>query len=407
MTIDVGQSSANQQFPATQDMRERVLVVFGTRPEAIKMAPVVSELRASAAFDAKICVTAQHRQLLDQVFSTFRITPDFDLDLMREDQKLADLTARILTEMTGVCRRWKPDLMIVHGDTSTTFAASLAAFYEKIPVAHVEAGLRTYNKYSPWPEELNRCLTRVLAQWHFAPTESAQRNLLSEGVDPETICVTGNTVVDALRQTISRLRSEPELMESCAKHFAFLNPGSRLLLVTGHRRENFGDGLQRICFALRHLAQRPDVEIVYPLHLNPQVCGPVRQALWPASRIHLIEPVEYIPFVYLLKRCHLVLTDSGGVQEEAPFLGKPVLVMRNTTERPEAVESGAAKLVGTDVDAIVGAAEHLLESSAAYEEMAHSPSLFGDGYASQRIVHFLKARSQAGPCSPPSYATVG
>src|SRR5882762_5771037 len=232
MAIDVGQSSAN--LPATQEMGERVLVVFGTRPEAIKMAPVVSELRASAAFDAKICVTAQHRQLLDQVFSTFGVTPDFDLDLMREDQKLADLTARILTEMTEVCRRWKPDLMIVHGDTSTTFAASLAAFYEKIPVAHVEAGLRTYNKYSPWPEELNRCLTRVLAQWHFAPTESAQRNLLSEGVDPETICVTGNTVVDALRQTMSRLRSEPELMESCAKHFAFLNPGSRLLLVTGH-----------------------------------------------------------------------------------------------------------------------------------------------------------------------------
>jgi UDP-N-acetylglucosamine 2-epimerase (non-hydrolysing) len=395
----------DQQFPASQKVGQRVLVVFGTRPEAIKMAPVVYEFRASAAFEVKICVTAQHRQLLDQVFATFRIIPDFDLDLMKKNQKLADLTARILTGMAGICRRWKPDLVIVHGDTSTTFAASLAAFYEKIPVAHVEAGLRTHNKYSPWPEELNRCLTGVLAQWHFAPTESARRNLLSEGVKPETICVTGNTVVDSLRQTISRLQSEPELLKSCARHFPFLNSGRRLLLVTGHRRENFGDGLRRICLALRHLAQRPDVEIVYPLHLNPNVCGPVRQTLSPTSRVHLIAPLEYIRFVYLLDRCHLVLTDSGGIQEEAPFLGKPVLVMRNTTERPEAIESGVAKLVGTDIDAIIGAVEHLLESPAAYEQIAHPSSFFGDGYASQRIVRFLEAHSRAEACSLRSIPT--
>jgi UDP-N-acetylglucosamine 2-epimerase (non-hydrolysing) len=370
---------------------KKILITFGTRPEAIKMAPVVAALMADASFDVKICVTAQHRQMLDQVLELFAIRPDFDLDLMQPGQDLTDITCNVLLGMRGVLRQWRPDWLLVHGDTTTTFAAALAAYYEKIPVGHVEAGLRTGNSYSPWPEEMNRRLAGAITALHFAPTERAKENLLREGVAPESIHVTGNTVIDALLEVVARIRKDAELQACFARKFDFMTPDRRLILVTGHRRENFGAGFERICHALQKLGEREDVEIVYPVHLNPNVQEPVRRILGAARRVHLIAPLDYLPFIYLMDKAYLIITDSGGVQEEAPSLGKPVLVMRDTTERPEAVDAGTVKLVGTDEGAIVREATLLLDGRADYERMALAHNPYGDGLAGGRIARILGA----------------
>ena len=367
----------------------KVLSVFGTRPEAIKMAPLVKALMHDAHFDAKVCVTAQHRQMLDQVLSLFNIHPDFDLDLMRPDQSLSELTAHILCSMATVFSQWRPDIVLVHGDTSTTLAAAQAAYYAKIAVGHVEAGLRTGDKYAPWPEEMNRRLTGALADLHFAPTQKARENLLREGIDLKLVYVTGNTVIDALLEIETRIKTNVALQNQLASHFPFLDPSKRLLLVTGHRRENFGNGFEHICQALATIAKRDDVQIIYPVHLNPHVQEPVRRLLADIPHVSLIPPQEYLPFIYLMHRCTLVLTDSGGIQEEAPALGKPVLVMRDTTERPEAIEAGTAKLVGTDRRYIVEEVFRLLDDPEAYRVMASASNPYGDGMAAQRIVKIL------------------
>ena len=334
-------------------MTKKILLVFGTRPEAIKMAPLVKLLQAQPAFNVKVCVTAQHRQMLDQVLHLFDIQPDFDLNLMKPGQDLYDITSGVLLGLKPVLAQWQPDAVLVHGDTSTTFAASLAAFYQRIPVGHVEAGLRTGNLYSPWPEEANRKLTSALAQWHFAPTATSRSNLLHEGVASEKIHVTGNTVIDALLQVREKIVTDAFMRQQFEKDFGFLDPAKRLVLVTGHRRENFGEGFENICQALAHIAKtHADVQVVYPVHLNPQVQEPVKRLLAGIGNVHLIEPLDYLPFVYLMDRSTLILTDSGGIQEEAPSLGKPVLVMRDTTERPEAVDAGTVRLVGTDAGEI-------------------------------------------------------
>lgn len=369
---------------------KRVLLVFGTRPEAIKMAPVVKVLKAHPAFDARVCVTAQHRQMLDQVLELFEITPEFDLNLMKPGQDLTDITTGVLQGLKTVFAEWRPDVVLVHGDTSTTFGASLAAFYQRIPVGHVEAGLRTGNLYSPWPEEANRKLTGVLAHWHFAPTATSQDNLLREGVNPATVHVTGNTVIDALLQVREKINSNASLQQQFAEQFAFLDASKRLILVTGHRRENFGGGFERICEALARIAtENPDVQVLYPVHLNPNVQEPVKRLLGSIGNVHLIEPQDYLPFVYLMDKSTLILTDSGGIQEEAPSLGKPVLVMRDTTERPEAVEAGTVKLVGTDRATIVREANRLLDDVAAYDAMARAHNPYGDGKAAARIRDIL------------------
>ncbi|MCJ7798311.1 MAG: UDP-N-acetylglucosamine 2-epimerase (non-hydrolyzing), partial [Polaromonas sp.] len=330
-------------------MPRKILLVFGARPEAIKMAPLVKTLQGHSALEVKVCVTAQHRQMLDQVLQLFNIQPDFDLNLMKPGQDLSDISSGVLQGLKPVLAQWRPDVMLVHGDTSTTFAASLAAFYQRIAVGHVEAGLRTGDLYAPWPEEANRRLTGVLAQWHFAPTETSRLNLLREGVAPGSIHVTGNTVIDALLQVRGKIVDSPALRQQLDQAFRFLDPAKRVVLVTGHRRENFGKGFDRICQALARIAQsHADVQVVYPLHLNPQVQEPVRRLLGSIANVHLIGPLDYLPFVYLMDKRTLILTDSGGIQEEAPSLGKPVLVMRDTTERPEAVTAGTVKLVGTD-----------------------------------------------------------
>lgn len=368
----------------------KTLIVVGTRPEAIKMAPLMIALARDPRFEARICVTAQHRQMLDQVLDLFELTPDFDLNIMKPDQTLADITASILTGMGGVFDDFAPDITLVHGDTSTTLAATLASYYRRIQVGHVEAGLRTGNIYSPWPEEANRKLTGSLANLHFAPTPASRDNLVREGVRPDTISVTGNTVVDALLRVTQRLEDDAALRAACEGKFTFLNPDRRRILVTGHRRESFGGGFERICRALLEVVTRfPDVEIVYPVHLNPNVQEPVKRLLGDQDNIHLIEPLDYLPFVYLMNQAHLILTDSGGIQEEAPSLGKPVLVMRETTERPEAVEAGTVKLVGTDVDKIVGEISHLLNDKKAYERMSFAHNPYGDGRACERIIGAL------------------
>lgn len=369
----------------------KVLVTFGTRPEAIKMAPVVEALKKEPGFDTKVCVTAQHRQMLDQVLDLFGIVPEFDLDLMRPGQDLTDITSNVLIGMRTVLREWRPDLVLVHGDTTTTFAAALAAFYEKIAVGHVEAGLRTGNIYSPWPEEMNRKLASDLTTVHFAPTELARENLLRENVAPERIFVTGNTVIDALLQVVAKIRGNAAMSTKFDERFAYLDPSKRLVLVTGHRRENFGIGFERICQALRTIGDRDDVEVLYPVHLNPNVQEPVRRILGNHPHVHLIEPLDYLPFIYLMDRSYIIITDSGGVQEEAPSLGKPVLVMRDTTERPEAVEAGTVKLVGTDAELIVTEAVRLLDDPAAYEAMARAHNPYGDGKACGRIVAALRS----------------
>ncbi len=371
-------------------MKIKTLCVFGTRPEAIKMAPLALSLAADERFDSKVCVTGQHRQMLDQVLDLFELQPDFDLSVMKPGQDLTAVTTAILTGMKEVLANCKPDVVLVHGDTATTFAASLAAYYQQIPVAHVEAGLRTGNLYSPWPEEANRKLTGALATLHFAPTENSKANLLREGVDPKSIHVTGNTVIDALLEVLERLDTDMALGQQAAAPTAFLNRDRKLILVTGHRRESFGGGFERICQALLETAkQHPEVDIVYPVHLNPQVQEPVNRLLAGTGNIHLIEPLDYLPFVYLMSRAHVILTDSGGIQEEAPSLGKPVLVMRDTTERPEAVAAGTVKLVGTDAGRIVGELHKLLTSSTAYQEMSFAHNPYGDGKACQRICDAL------------------
>lgn len=370
--------------------RIKVLSVFGTRPEAIKMAPLVLALASDKRFDAKVCVTGQHREMLDQVLGLFAIQPAFDLNIMKPGQDLTDVTTAILQGMRAVFTQFKPDVLLVHGDTATTLATSLAAYYQQIPVGHVEAGLRTGNLYSPWPEEANRKLTGALAALHFAPTETSSQNLQREGVPASSIVVTGNTVIDALLEVVNKLKHDSKLEQRFSQQFDFLSATRRIVLVTGHRRESFGDGFERICQALVDTAQAfPDVDIVYPVHLNPNVREPVNRLLAGIGNIHLIEPLDYLPFVYLMNRAHIILTDSGGIQEEAPSLGKPVLVMRDTTERPEAVQAGTVKLVGTEAEAIVQNLRELLTDLAAYQRMSFAHNPYGDGQASQRIVNAL------------------
>ena len=368
----------------------KVLTVFGTRPEAIKMAPLVHALAADSRFDAKVCVTAQHREMLDQVLALFEITPDYDLNIMKSGQTLTDVTTSILKGLETVLASFKPDVVLVHGDTATTLAASLAAYYQQVKVGHVEAGLRTGNIYSPWPEEGNRKLTGALASYHFAPTATSQQNLLNENVAPASISVTGNTVIDALLLVNQKIEQNTDLAATLARGYPFLAANKKMLLVTGHRRESFGGGFERICEALRQIAVNyPDCQIVYPVHLNPNVQEPVNRLLAGLTNVFLIQPQDYLPFVYLMMRAHLILTDSGGIQEEAPSLGKPVLVMRETTERPEAVAAGTVKLVGTDVVKITAEVSHLLSNAEAYDNMSGAHNPYGDGKACQRILDTL------------------
>lgn len=363
---------------------KKVLLVFGTRPEAIKMAPVYEVLRKTPGLNVRVAITAQHREMLDQVLRLFGIVPDYDLNVMKPGQGLTEITAAILAGLKPLLEEFSPDLLLVHGDTTTTLSASLAAYYQQIPVGHVEAGLRTGKIYSPWPEEINRKVTGTIARLHFAPTEKAAANLAAEAVPEASISTTGNTVIDALLEVMARL--ETDAVQSAVFDSDFgLDPTKRLILVTGHRRESFGDGFERICDALAILAERKDVQIIYPVHLNPNVKGPVEDRLGTLERVHLIAPQEYLPFVHLMRRADIILTDSGGVQEEAPSLGKPVLVMRDTTERPEAVDAGTVKLVGTNTDLIVREASILLDDVAAYNGMARAHNPYGDGHASTRI----------------------
>ncbi|NLV32686.1 MAG: UDP-N-acetylglucosamine 2-epimerase (non-hydrolyzing) [Acidobacteria bacterium] len=377
---------------------KKILSIFGTRPEAIKMAPVIKELEKHPdAFSSRVCVTAQHREMLDQVLQLFAIRPDHDLDIMKPGQDLFDVTSNVLNGLKKVLQEEKPDLVLVQGDTTTTMAGSLASFYLKIPVGHIEAGLRTGDKFAPFPEEINRRITSTVADLHFAPTERSRQNLLNEGVDPGRIHVTGNTVIDALFLTLETIRSrnlEKEITRDLLARFPSLArplDGTRFILVTGHRRENFGQGFENICHALKAIAaEHPEIDIVYPVHLNPNVQEPVRRLLADANNIHLIAPLDYAPFVFLMNRSHLILTDSGGVQEEAPSLGKPVLVMRDTTERPEAVEAGTVKLVGTAFSAITEVTHQLLADEGVYHSMSAAHNPYGDGNASNQIRHLLQ-----------------
>lgn len=377
---------------------KKILIVFGTRPEAIKMAPLVKAFeKHQSDFNLKVCVTAQHREMLDQVLAIFDITPDYDLNIMKAGQDLYDVTANVLLGMRGVLEDFVPDVVLVHGDTTTTSATSLAAFYQRIAVGHVEAGLRTCDIYSPWPEEANRQITGVLSNYHFAPTTTSQNNLLKENKEPKNIVVTGNTVIDALFLALNKIESNEALQEKIIYQLSnsgyTLEEDKQIILVTGHRRENFGQGFINICQALKTLAENnPTLDIVYPVHLNPNVQKPVNALLKDISNVHLIEPLQYEPFLYLMSKSHFIITDSGGVQEEAPSLGKPVLVMRNTTERPEAVEAGTVKLVGTNPNNIITEAQKLLDNSEIYTQMSQAHNPYGDGKASQKIIEFLKMR---------------
>ncbi len=371
----------------------KVLTVFGTRPEAIKMAPLVNALQANSNIECKLCVTAQHREMLDQVLDLFELEPDYDLDIMAQGQDLYDITGKILLKMRDVLKEYKPDLVLVHGDTSTTFATSLAAYYEQIEVGHVEAGLRTGDIYSPWPEEMNRKLTGSIAQLHFCPTQKSKQNLLDEGIAEKNIIVTGNTVIDALHWVVEKLDVDTELRSKLGNDFKYLDDSKKLILVTGHRRESFGSGFERICEAIQTLAKKyPDCQIIYPVHLNPNVQEPVNRLLNDLENVFLIAPLDYLPFVYLMSKSYLILTDSGGVQEEAPSLGKPVLVMRDNTERPEAVEAGTVRLVGTNVEHIVNAVTGLMESDICYQDMARSINPYGDGEACSRIINAIEPK---------------
>ena len=369
----------------------KVLTVFGTRPEAIKMAPLVHALAKDPHFEAKVCVTAQHREMLDQVLKLFSIVPDYDLNIMQPGQGLTEITCRILEGLKPVLESFKPDVVLVHGDTTTTMAASLAAFYQRIPVGHVEAGLRTGDLSSPWPEEGNRTLTGHLATYHFAPTETSRQNLLRENIADNRITVTGNTVIDALFWVRDRVLSDEALHNELTQRYPFLANGKKMILVTGHRRESFGRGFEQICHALAEIAaNNPDVQIVYPVHLNPNVSEPVKRILGHVENVILIEPQDYLPFVWLMNRAWLILTDSGGIQEEAPSLGKPVLVMREMTERPEAVSAGTVCLVGTDSQRIVNEVTRLLQDESAYQAMSRAHNPYGDGHACHRILSALK-----------------
>lgn len=378
---------------------KKILFVFGTRPEAIKMAPLVIELKKREQLQIIVAVTGQHRHMLDQVLDLFQIKPEFDLNVMQHGQDLFDLTSRVLLGMREILTKVKPDCVLVHGDTTSSFTTALAAYYSRLEVGHVEAGLRTHNIYSPWPEEINRQLTGRISKFHFAPTHSSRQNLISEGVSGSAVFVTGNTVIDALRYVVAKINSSSQLHRDLDELFSKLGipvksyPGRKMVLITGHRRENFGHGFLQICHAIRQLALRyRDVHFIYPVHLNPNVQTPVRQILGQPDtpNIYLIEPLDYLPFVYLMSKSYLLLTDSGGVQEEAPGLGKPVLVMRNTTERPEAVASGTVKLVGADENVIVASAAELFESDKAYREMATAVNPYGDGFASIRIADIIE-----------------
>ena len=376
---------------------KKVMLVFGTRPEAIKMAPLVKAFEKSGSFETVVCVTAQHREMLDQVLALFEITPDYDLDIMKPGQNLYEVTSNILLGLKEVFEEAKPDIVLVHGDTTTTLATSLAAFYQQIAVGHVEAGLRTGDVYSPWPEEGNRQVTGRLATYHFAPTQESRSNLLKENVDMESVIVTGNTVIDALVSVVSKVESdkilEQKLQQVIEEKGYTLDKAKKLILVTGHRRENFGQGFLNICEALKEVAmEHPEADILYPVHLNPNVQKPVREILSDVDNVYLIDPLDYEPFVYLMHNAYFILTDSGGIQEEAPSLGKPVLVMRDTTERPEAVAAGTVKLVGTDKRSIIEACNMLFEDAAAYEAMSKSHNPYGDGKACERIVDFLKGK---------------
>lgn len=373
----------------------KILTVFGTRPEAIKMAPLALQLASDPRFEARVCVTAQHREMLDQVLNLFGLRPDYDLDIMKPGQDLTAITASILQGLKPVLSEYRPDMVLVHGDTATTLAATLASYYQHIPVGHVEAGLRTGNLYSPWPEEANRKLTGALARLHFAPTPACRQNLLAEGVAGEHIHITGNTVIDALLEVVQKLKNSPNLQAEFAQRFPFLEDGRRMLLVTGHRRESFGGGFERICQALAQLAtQHPELQIVYPVHLNPNVQEPVNRLLAGLPNVYLLAPQDYLPFVYLMNRAYIILTDSGGIQEEAPSLGKPVLVMRDTTERPEAVDAGTVQLVGTQTESIVQGVNQLLSCSATYQAMSIAHNPYGDGQACQRICEALAHHTQ-------------
>ncbi|MBJ8427409.1 non-hydrolyzing UDP-N-acetylglucosamine 2-epimerase [Acinetobacter bereziniae] len=370
---------------------KKVLIVFGTRPEAIKMAPLVKEFKKySKNFETRVCVTAQHRKMLDQVLEIFDIVPEYDLNIMKAGQDLYDITANVLVGIRDVLADFRPDIVFVHGDTSTTFSASLAAFYSKIKVGHIEAGLRTYDIYSPWPEEGNRQLTGVLANYHFAPTQQSKTNLLQEGKNQSDIYVTGNTVIDALMYVLQRIDSQSELKEKIKAKISSqyqLDETRRVILVTGHRRENFGQGFINICQGLKEIAQKnPDIDIVYPVHLNPNVQQPVNEILSDITNVYLIDPLQYEEFIYLMSQSYFIITDSGGIQEEAPSLGKPVLVMRDTTERPEAVIAGTVKLVGCNKETLVAGAEKLIHDKSEYETMSRAHNPYGDGKACERIV---------------------
>lgn len=375
---------------------KKILLVFGTRPEAIKMAPLVKALQGDTAhFETKVCVTAQHRQMLDQVLEVFDIVPEYDLNIMAPGQDLYDITSKVLLGLRDVLKDFAPDVVLVHGDTTTSFAASLAAFYQQIKVGHVEAGLRTYNLLSPWPEELNRQLTDRMCTYYFAPTQQSKENLLSEKVDASQIFVTGNTVIDALLMAVDMIMNNPSKQKEVHEELqskGYMVGDRPYILVTGHRRENFGEGFLHICKAIKEIAtEHPDLDIVYPVHLNPNVQKPVYELLSHLDNVHLISPLDYLPFIYAMKHSLLLLTDSGGVQEEAPSLGKPVLVMRNTTERPEAVEAGTVKLVGTDYKTIVDNVNELIANKEIYRRMSETHNPYGDGHACERIIAQLRS----------------
>ena len=380
---------------------KRVILVFGTRPEAIKMAPLVKEFQKHPReIETIVCVTGQHREMLDQVLHIFDIQPDYDLNIMKQGQDLYHVTARVLTGMRDVLKESRPDLVLVHGDTTTSTASALAAFYQQIPVGHIEAGLRTHNIYSPWPEEMNRLITGRIATYHFSPTSLSRQNLLDEGIEEEAITVTGNTVIDALYMVVDKIKADQSLdsrlksiLDTAGYDIDRLNRGRRLVLITGHRRENFGAGFIHMCEAIKTLAEKyPEVDFVYPMHLNPNVRKPIHEVFGTGQlpNLFFIEPLEYLSFVYLMEKSDIVLTDSGGIQEEAPGLGKPVLVMRDTTERPEALEAGTVKLVGTDYDKIVGEVSALLDNQDYYDRMSEAVNPYGDGKACERIINHLK-----------------
>lgn len=383
-----------------ETIMQKILIVFGTRPEAIKMAPLVKEFQKYPDnFETKVCVTAQHREMLDQVLDLFEITPNFDLDIMKPGQDLYDVTSNVLLGMKPVLTEFKPDIVFVHGDTSTTFAAALASFYQQISIAHIEAGLRTGDIYSPWPEEANRQLTSQITAYNFAPTTISEMNLLKENIGQQSIVVTGNTVIDALFLALEKIQSNNQLESDIIRQLSALGyrlkEDRKIILVTGHRRENHGQGFINICMALKEIAlNNPSIDIVYPVHLNPNVQKPVKELLSDISNIYLITPLQYEQFIYMMDKSYFIITDSGGVQEEAPSLGKPVLVMRDTTERPEALEAGTVKLVGTDTGLILQEAQKLIDDKETYMQMSQASNPYGDGHACEKIINYLKGRNR-------------